>query len=76
MALLSFECMKISVFCEVVKSVVYETGSYEWLNTNKLLGGVDSDCETGPKPFRGTLGCKTGVTNSAGPCFSGYFIRD
>lgn len=25
--------------------------------------------------FSGTLGCKTGVTQSAGPCFSGCFAR-
>lgn len=25
--------------------------------------------------FKGTLGCKTGVTQSAGPCFSGRFSR-
>ena len=25
--------------------------------------------------FKGTLGCKTGVTKSAGACFSGCFSR-
>ena len=25
--------------------------------------------------FKGTLGCKTGITKSAGPCFSGYFSK-
>ncbi len=33
-----------------------------WENTNKLLGTVD-----------GFIGCKTGITDIAGPCFSGVF---
>jgi D-alanyl-D-alanine carboxypeptidase len=24
----------------------------------------------------GLIGCKTGITNSAGPCFTGYFEKD
>jgi D-alanyl-D-alanine carboxypeptidase len=48
---------------------------YEWQNTNRLLGhDFDSDDIIVPK-FDGTLGCKTGVTPSAGPCFSGCFSR-
>ncbi len=48
--------------------------SYEWYNTNKLLG-VDVDSEETVEKFEGTLGCKTGVTQTAGPCFSGCFAR-
>ena len=47
---------------------------YEWYNTNKLLG-VDIDSEETVEKFEGTLGCKTGVTQTAGPCFSGCFAR-
>ena len=39
-------------------------------NTNKLLG-VDDETDL----FKGTIGCKTGVTLNAGPCFSGCFTR-
>lgn len=48
--------------------------AYEWANTNKLLG-LDFDFEETVEMFPGTLGCKTGVTTSAGPCFSGCFSR-
>ena len=48
--------------------------SYEWYNTNKLLG-VDVDNEETVEKFEGTLGCKTGITTTAGPCFSGCFAR-
>ena len=48
---------------------------YDWINTNRLLGS-EFDCdETFVEPFKGTLGCKTGITPSAGPCFSGAFRR-
>jgi D-alanyl-D-alanine carboxypeptidase len=33
-----------------------------WENTNKLLGTVE-----------GFIGCKTGITEVAGPCFSGVY---
>lgn len=36
--------------------------TYIWENSNKLLG-----------KHEGILGCKTGITNSAGPCFAGYY---
>lgn len=35
---------------------------YRWDTTNKLLGKRDH-----------WIGCKTGVTDPAGPCFSGYY---
>ena len=47
---------------------MYTVDSYEWQNTNKLL---DGDLE-----FKGTIGCKTGVTPVAGPCFAGAFERN
>jgi D-alanyl-D-alanine carboxypeptidase len=47
---------------------------YEWQNTNRLLG-FDFDSDETVEMFKGTLGCKTGVTQSAGPCFSGRFSR-
>lgn len=36
---------------------------------------MDFDNEETVEMFEGTLGCKTGVTHTAGPCFSGYFAR-
>jgi len=39
------------------------------------LLGLDFDFEETVQKFIGTLGCKTGVTQSAGPCFSGCFSR-
>ena len=38
---------------------------YYWETTNKLLGCLD-----------GLIGCKTGITTAAGPCFSGYYEAD
>ena len=70
--------MQNEVFSEVVKTPFYEVetelAQYEWQNTNRLLG-YDFDSEDTVPLFMGTLGCKTGVTPSAGPCFSGYFSR-
>jgi len=68
--------MKLEVFRRIVGTKVFETqalsgsppldakgatNSYRWENSNKLLG----------KP--GILGCKTGITTAAGPCFAGYY---
>jgi D-alanyl-D-alanine carboxypeptidase len=39
--------------------------NYTWENTNKLLGTVD-----------GFIGCKTGITDPAGPCFCGGYEKD
>lgn len=72
-AILISECMKIDAFRKVVGTKIYETKSYastnpngltnyKWENTNKLLGKMD-----------GMLGCKTGITDAAGPCFGGYY---
>jgi serine-type D-Ala-D-Ala carboxypeptidase (penicillin-binding protein 5/6) len=78
MAILSHNCMQNSVFCETVKTPFYECetdlAQYEWQNTNRLLG-FDFDSEDTVPLFTGTLGCKTGVTPTAGPCFSGCFSR-
>jgi D-alanyl-D-alanine carboxypeptidase len=41
------------------------TNSYSWENSNKLLG-----------KHEGVLGCKTGITNAAGPCFAGYYENE
>ena len=38
---------------------------YKWESTNRLLGCFD-----------GLIGSKTGITASAGPCFSGYYEKD
>jgi D-alanyl-D-alanine carboxypeptidase len=64
--------MMLPLFREVVKTPVFKTmplnssetprEPYVWENTNKLLGSVP-----------GFIGCKTGVTDVAGPCFSGCF---
>lgn len=77
---LTAECMKIPIFRTVVNTKVYETKAlvinensgfgkaatrYKWESTNKLLGNFD-----------GLIGSKTGITASAGPCFSGYFEKD
>lgn len=72
-AILISECMKIDAFRKVVGTKFYETkaiGSqdranltiYRWENSNKLLGKME-----------GLLGCKTGITQAAGPCFGGYY---
>jgi D-alanyl-D-alanine carboxypeptidase len=78
MAILSYHCMKNKVFREVVKTPLFEVLTpfcrYEWQNTNRLLG-FDFDAEDCVEFFKGTIGCKTGVTQSAGPCFSGCFER-
>jgi D-alanyl-D-alanine carboxypeptidase len=69
--LLTSSCMQIPLFREVVKTQLYTTSplngekdgfTYIWENTNKLLGTVP-----------GFVGAKTGITDSAGPCFSGCF---
>ena len=81
-ALLVNECMKIPLFRQVVGTGYTETRSlgnqaamrnfnerkltqYRWESTNKLLGCLD-----------GLLGCKTGITTAAGPCFAGYYEAD
>lgn len=38
---------------------------YRWENTNKLLGKEG-----------GFIGCKTGITDAAGPCFAGFYEKD
>lgn len=74
--LLAVACMKLPIFRDVVNTVVHRSVAvksvkedkltkYKWENTNKLLGVVD-----------GFIGCKTGITNAAGPCFCGYFEKD
>lgn len=65
-ALLSYHCMQNDQFKQVVKTPYYfmETPlqQYEWFNTNRLLGGA-GDSEDGPvEAFKGTIGCKTGIT--------------
>ena len=77
-ALLVAECMKIDQFRKVVATKIYETkalagspkigegvNTYIWENSNKLLG-----------KYEGVLGCKTGITNAAGPCFAGYYENE
>lgn len=66
---LSMACMRIPRFREVVctrkyttKALNNEKSVYNWENTNKLLGKNDF-----------WVGCKTGVTEPAGPCFSGFY---
>ena len=75
-AILVTECMKLEIFRKVVSTKVFQTkalagspkdGSgavtqYHWENSNKLLGKCP-----------GIMGCKTGITNAAGPCFAGYY---
>ena len=81
-ALMTRECMKKPLFRRVVGTQIMETKSiinqaflvrasndptrkanqYTWVQTNKLLGQFD-----------GLIGCKTGFTPVAGPCFSGYY---
>ena len=67
------ECMKNETFRKVVGTKSYETlahggtrleglTQYRWENSNKLLGKME-----------GLLGCKTGITDAAGPCFGGYY---
>lgn len=78
-ALLTTECMKNEIFRKVVGTVLYETtalggspkngegklNKYRWENSNKLLGKLP-----------GLIGCKTGITTAAGPCFAGYYEKD
>ena len=66
--------MRFGAFRKVVNTRDYHTQAmsgyshnlkptlYHWENTNKLLGNMD-----------GLIGCKTGVTTAAGPCFAGYY---
>ena len=73
-AILVSECMKYDPFRKVVNTREYSTQAlsgysfasrptqYFWENTNKLLGNME-----------GLIGCKTGITNAAGPCFGGYY---
>lgn len=72
-ALLVTECMKSDMFRKVVGTVTYETKAlssfekknstlYQWQNTNKLVGVMP-----------GLIGCKTGITQAAGPCLAGYY---
>ena len=77
-AILVSECMKLDIFRRVVGTKEYSTSalsgspvggggftnSYKWENSNKLLGKTP-----------GILGCKTGITSAAGPCFAGYYER-
>ena len=74
--LLATKCMTLFKFREVVNTVDFRTEAkssplgkkltkYHWENTNKLLGQVD-----------GFIGCKTGITNPAGPCFCGNYEKD
>ena len=50
---------------EAIKSPKEKLTRYRWENTNKLLGRD-----------LGFIGCKTGITNAAGPCFAGFYERD
>lgn len=67
--IMTTHCMKNPTFREVVRTKAYtakpfnrpQEESYYWENTNKLLSQ------------EGFIGCKTGVTDVAGPCFSGCF---
>eukprot|EP00347_Sterkiella_histriomuscorum_P022661 403337634 len=74
--LLGAKCMQIEKFRQVVNTIEMQTEAkfspngkkltkYNWENTNKLLGQKD-----------GFIGCKTGVTNPAGPCFCGGYEKD
>lgn len=74
-ALMIEACMQSDYFRNVVKTQCYETFAikskkekltkYRWENTNKLLGRD-----------LGFIGCKTGITKSAGPCFAGFYERN
>lgn len=66
---LSIACMKNARFREVVMTKTHKVVSlspsktiYTWESTNKLLGRKEH-----------WVGCKTGVTDPAGPCFSGFY---
>ncbi|TNV81785.1 hypothetical protein FGO68_gene11227 [Halteria grandinella] len=65
---LSTVCMQLPRFRQVVGTRIYkakahnnEQSTYTWESTNRLLGK------------QGWVGCKTGVTDPAGPCFSGWY---
>ena len=60
--LLSAKCMTLPRFREVVRTKEWRVRDYHWENTNKLLS-----------PETGFIGCKTGITDAAGPCFSGCY---
>lgn len=69
MCIITMQCMKYPLFREVVRTKQYTCYSlkksknpYVWENTNKLL-----------YTFPQFIGCKTGITDSAGPCFSGCY---
>jgi hypothetical protein len=42
MAILTYACMQIDLFAEIVRTTTYEVETelsfYEWTNTNRLLG--------------------------------------
>jgi len=86
MAKLTYACMKIPMFRKIVATPKLETKArestiknktrYRWTSTNKMLGSR-LDIDTGkylPKNDW-VKGCKTGITQAAGPCFAGYFER-
>jgi D-alanyl-D-alanine carboxypeptidase len=61
--------MKLQLFRKIVNTKIHLTHAlnnpkslYHWENTNKLLGRKEH-----------WVGCKTGVTDPAGPCFSGFY---
>lgn len=66
MAILTHKCMAIPLLAKIVKTLTYELKTekrlYEWQNTNKLLGFDFDEDESAVKVFKGTLGCKTGIT--------------
>ena len=71
--------MRLDTFRKVVGTKTYQAkplagspldnngdvNTYFWESTNKLLGS-----------YEGLIGCKTGITNQAGPCFAGYYEMD
>jgi D-alanyl-D-alanine carboxypeptidase len=72
--LLAAKCMEIPRFRRVVSTQTYSCQAirqaggkkptqYNWENTNKLLG------------TDGFIGCKTGITDPAGPCFCGGYEK-
>ena len=82
-AKLSYVCMKIAMFRKIVCTPKLETRAnnkaktkYVWKTTNKMLG---SRLDPGTGKFLAkndwVKGCKTGITQAAGPCFAGYFER-
>lgn len=72
LAILANQCMQNPDFCTIVASQVYECSPlndddhvYEWVNTNRLL--TDSPLYTG---------CKTGITDAAGPCLAASYYNE